>query len=70
MVLIQDRRKFEWIIEQEGWFGIIWDAVRYKTNTRRGSNPARSSHVQMAHQQRAEIFALPFAFLALRLTAP
>jgi hypothetical protein len=34
--------------------------------TRRGSNPARSSDVWMAHQQRAEIFALPFcAFSAI-----
>jgi hypothetical protein len=30
--------------------------------TRRGSNPARSNDIWMAHQQRAEIFALPLRF--------
>jgi hypothetical protein len=36
--------------------------------TRRGSNPARSSTIWMANQQRAEIFALPvkFTFASLR----
>ena len=35
------------------------------TTTRRGSNPARSGGIQVTHQQRAEIFALPF-----RVSAP
>jgi hypothetical protein len=35
------------------------------TMTRRGSNPARSSGIQVTHQQRAEIFARPF-----RVSAP
>jgi hypothetical protein len=59
-VLIQDPRKFESINEGEGWIRHNLRRFPAQNTTRRGSNPTRSSDVQMAHQQRAEIFALPF----------
>jgi hypothetical protein len=60
---------FESIIERGGFgFGMIINAARREAATRRGSNPARSNGIRMAHQQRAEIFALPLNTLAIRAT--
>ena len=54
MVLIQDRRNLNRSSNGRIRSGIFFDAVRHKTTTRRGSNPARSLDVCMEHEQRAE----------------
>jgi hypothetical protein len=47
---------------------VSFNAARQEAATRRGSNRARSSGIRMAHQQRAEIFALPLNALAIGAT--